>query len=765
MTSKRFITSFVVFILAIALVACGSSDSKKAKFYEKGMELYAKGEYGKAAINFGNAAKIDPQFADAYAMMGQSLMKRMQFKQAFGALTKAVELKADLWDAHVALGNIYLAGRKKDMAWEKVNLVLSKNPNHHEALLLKANCLTSEGRYAEAHQIITSLIDKDPDNNNLYLILATILLREKNLIGAEKALTTLLLKDETNIRGHLLLAQILEHENRLPEAENELKILVSQQPDKDEPKILLAQFYNRTNKKSDAEKILTDMINAKPREMRLHLNLARFYFDNKQYEQMVATLQTVIKDFPGQYAPYDILARYELGQNNKDKAIELLEQYMASAKSGPDILKAKTMLAGIRFYERNFDESMKLVNEVLAENPNDATGHTLKGDLLVAQKDYVGAIAEYRTVIKDEPENTSVLLGLARTHLLNKEPEIAKDTYRSILTINPNTGPALLALGNMALDEKDLDTADRYFSRLLTVAPESPVPYYKKGIVKQLEQKGEEATVLFEKALEANIDYTPALVRSLDPLLQEKNVDEAIQRVERQLKKSPENPSYYIVLGKLYAVKKDYATAEKNFEKAYEINPNSQQALFNLARLEHLKGSPDEALANYEKMRKLNPDDTRIPLLMAMTMEQKGEPKEAAAIYEEILGKTPDSPLAANNLAFYYAEYEPTKENLEKAEKIMAPLLEKFKNEPAIVDTGAWVFYRKGDYKKAADLMTNIQDKIKKVPAINYHVGMIHLGLGDKPTAQEHLKRAVESGEKFPGYEDAQKALSRVSGK
>ena len=477
---------------------------------------------------------------------------------------------------------------------------------------------------------------------------------------------------------------------------------------------------------------------------------------------MAVTLQSAIKDLPKQYAPYDILARYELSQNNKDTAVNLLQQYMANVKSGPDILKAKTLLARIRFSERNFDESMKLVNEILAENPNDMAGHALKGDLMVTKKDYVGAIAEYRTVLKDTPENIPVLLALARTHLFNNEPQIAKDTYRNILTINPNTGAAILALGNMALAEKDLDLADRYFSRLLSVAPDSPVPYYKKGIVKQLEEKGDEATDLFEKALEANVDYAPALVQTLDPLLKEKNLEEAIERVNQQIEKSPNNSSYYIVLGKLHAIKKDYTAAEKNFEKAYELNPNSLQALHNLAQVEQLKGSTDEALATYEKMRQINPDNARIALLTAMALEQKGEHKRAVAIYEEVLAKEPDSPLAANNLAYYYAEYEPTKENLEKAEKIVAPLLEKYKNDPAIMDTVAWVYYRKGDYKKALDAMAGIEDKIKDAPTISYHMGMIHLGLGDTDTAKKYLKSAVESGERFPGYDDAEKALLQL---
>jgi tetratricopeptide (TPR) repeat protein len=477
---------------------------------------------------------------------------------------------------------------------------------------------------------------------------------------------------------------------------------------------------------------------------------------------MVKTLETAIHDMPDKYAPYEILTRYELGKRNKEKAMEILNQFIAKIKRGPDFLKAKVFLAGIYYRDRKPDAAMKLVEEVLKENPKDVTGLTLKGDILVSKKDYAGAISEYRTVLGEQPENIPVTLGLARTHILNKEPAIAKDIYKKVLDKNPNVREALLAMGNMALEKKDLNEADKYFSLLLKLAPKSPVPYYKKGIVKRLEKKTAEAESLFEKSLEANVDYTPALIQSLDPLLKKKKLNEAISRVRQQIKKTPGNSDYYILLGKLYTIRKDYSNARKNYEKAFEINPNSQQALFNLGRLEQSRGSLDKALANYQKMRALDPDNPRIALLVAMTFEQKGEHKKARDIYEEILDRNPEVPMAANNLAFYYCEYEPTKKNLARAEKFIAPLLEKFKDVPSLVDTGAWVYYHKGKYEKARDLLLSIDEKARNIPAINYHMGMIYLGLGEKDKAKSYLQSALKDNKDFPGQQKAEKAMEKL---
>jgi len=57
---KRGIFVGTVFALALAvLTSCGGPEQKKLKFYNKGMELYQKGDLVKAKLEFKNAVQID----------------------------------------------------------------------------------------------------------------------------------------------------------------------------------------------------------------------------------------------------------------------------------------------------------------------------------------------------------------------------------------------------------------------------------------------------------------------------------------------------------------------------------------------------------------------------------------------------------------------------------------------------------------------------------------------------------------------------------
>ena len=104
----------VALLAIIALVAgCSGPEDKKMKFFNKGQTLFEKGDYTKARLEFRNALQIDPKFDRAHYMLGMVELKEKNLQRAFGALSKAVELNTDFYDAQVALGNVLLMGQEK----------------------------------------------------------------------------------------------------------------------------------------------------------------------------------------------------------------------------------------------------------------------------------------------------------------------------------------------------------------------------------------------------------------------------------------------------------------------------------------------------------------------------------------------------------------------------------------------------------------------------------------------------------------------------
>jgi tetratricopeptide (TPR) repeat protein len=115
---------------------------------------------------------------------------------------------------------------------------------------------------------------------------------------------------------------------------------------------------------------------------------------------------------------------------------------------------------------------------------------------------------------------------------------------------------------------------------------------------------------------------------------------------------------------------------------------------------------------------------------LAGIREQQQDYEGAIAIYEKVLEKQPGNAISTNNLAALLADHRSDEASLAKVIELSAKL-EKA-NQPAFLDTAGWVYYRKGDYDKAPEILQNVVEKTPKVPVFQYHLGMVYYKQGNK---------------------------------
>ena len=129
------------------------------------------------------------------------------------------------------------------------------------------------------------------------------------------------------------------------------------------------------------------------------------------------------------------------------------------------------------------------------------------------------------------------------------------------------------------------------------------------------------------------------------------------------------------------------------------------------------------------------------------------------ASYKKALSIEPDQAVASNNLAYLMTE---TGGNLDVALSLAQTARRVMPNSPDTADTLAWVYYQKGNYDSARDLL---EDTLKTAPdnaSIHYHLGMIYSKLSDKANASLHLKKAAALAPNTQTAKDADKALSLI---
>jgi Tfp pilus assembly protein PilF len=121
------------------------------------------------------------------------------------------------------------------------------------------------------------------------------------------------------------------------------------------------------------------------------------------------------------------------------------------------------------------------------------------------------------------------------------------------------------------------------------------------------------------------------------------------------------------------------------------------------------------------------------------------------------------TPLARNNQAYLIAEYEPTPENLTRAQKLISQTLEDFPEDPSFLDTMGWVLCKQGNFVEARTYLEKALDKAQNQPVVLYHLGWCEAKLGEAAAARENLRKALDSTIKFPQREEAQKLLESLS--
>jgi tetratricopeptide (TPR) repeat protein len=149
-------------------------------------------------------------------------------------------------------------------------------------------------------------------------------------------------------------------------------------------------------------------------------------------------------------------------------------------------------------------------------------------------------------------------------------------------------------------------------------------------------------------------------------------------------------------------------------------------------------------------------------LSLAQIYAQTNEFKKAIDVYEKVLEKQPNLWVAANDLAFLLSEHSTSKKDLEKALKLAGQAQKLRPEDPAVMDTMGWVYYKQGDSNRAADLIAKALSKNPDNPVIMYHLGMAYYKLGRMNEAKEQLKKATEAKEDFFGKDEARKTLGKM---
>jgi len=298
---------------------------------------------------------------------------------------------------------------------------------------------------------------------------------------------------------------------------------------------------------------------------------------------------------------------------------------------------------------------------------------------------------------------------------------------------------------------------------LTKTSPENPAGYYRLGLLYRMQKDYGTAMTNFEKAISINPRLMDVFTNIVLLYAGDKKFDKALRMCDQQLKRVSESPAsmaiIYNIKGGIYLSQGKKADAEKAFKKGLEKNPNLMRAYYALARIYLMDKKEDKAIEQYKVILEKNPMQAGPHMLLGTIYDMQKKFDLSEKHYRKALEINPRFAPAANNLAYLLAEH---KNELNVALGFAREARKLLPNDPGVMDTLGWIYYKKELYDGA---ILELEDSAKKLPenaTVRYHLGMAYYKKGDKDRAREELKKALELNKNFEGADEAKKVLSEL---
>ena len=276
-------------------------------------------------------------------------------------------------------------------------------------------------------------------------------------------------------------------------------------------------------------------------------------------------------------------------------------------------------------------------------------------------------------------------------------------------------------------------------------------------------KNGAKAQEILEQGQQHNPESEPLLVALVQSYIRTGNTDSALTLAKAAVERNDQNAFAQNILGFVHIARKEYTRGEQRLRQALSLNPLSAGIHNNLAKLFMLQGKKDEAEQQLRDAIKNNPEEKKTYLTLALLYQKGREFKKAMAVYREALARDAAFGLAANNLAFLISESPDSQENLSEALTLAQNSLEGRPQDPAMLDTLGWVYFRMGEYQKALVPLEQALDLAPEADIILYHMGMLLHKTGRLQEAREKLRKALAGEADFIGRQEAEKVLRSLT--
>ena len=741
-------------VILVAVSCSRNPEVAKREYLEKGNAYFAQKKYAEAIIEYRNAVQVDPKFGEARRRLADAYLQTGDAPNGYREYVRAADLMPDDTEVQLTAGGLRLVARQYEDAKGVADRVLAREPKNLRALVLRANAIAGLNNLEQAVGQIEEALKIDP-SSELYTNLGGLELKRERFQEAEEAFRQAVQADPKSVRAHSAFGSFYWATNRRAEAEAQFKRAVELQPTDPLANRTLALYYLTSNRLADAEKPL-QVISQTAGDVNARLALADYYLLARRTAEGIKVLDEAAKTKDGAVPAKTRLAAIAYMQGRRDEAHRIVDGILSTNGSDAQALLVK---ARFLFLEQKLEEAAQRAKEATTSNPRSAQGFYLLGEIYAAQGKVDDATRAFGEVLRLNPRAAAATIQLSRIQLAAGDEEAAVRLAEQSVQSAPGASDTHYALARALLARGDLARADTELALLERRYPNSATLDTLRGYLHIQKKEYSKARQAYDRAQRHDNNSIHAVTGLVALDLLDKKPDAARARAEARLAQAPGSPAALLLAAKTYGAVHDLPKAEESLRKIIQLNPADILAYGMLGQLYYAQRRVGDAIAQFEALVQREPTSVPGHTMLAILLGRQGRIEEAKLRYQRVLAIDPRAAVAANNLAWLYAEKG---ENLDGALQLAQTAYAQEPDRPQVCDTLGWVYQKKGLPKLAIPPLRQAVDKDPGNPAYPYHLGVAYASAGERDAAREALERSLTVSSSGPDAEQARRLLATL---
>ena len=748
----------VLGILALLILAACSRDpaARKQQYVASGDKYVSEGKLKEAVIEYRNAVQIDPSFGEAHLKAGEAYARLGDSSNTLQSYVRAADSLPKDAKVQVTAGTYLLASGRLDEALKRADAALALEPDNIQAHILKGNALGGLDNLDRAFGEMEEAIRLDPTRAPSYSEMGFVQMARGRRGEAEEAFRKAVALAPRDVGTRLAYGTFLWSQGqRASDAEAQFLEALKIDPDHEGLNRAYSVFLLTTGRMAQAEPYLKKVA-ALSNTPAAQLSLADYYLSSNRASDAIAILKPMAEGDRKIGAARARLARALALTGDRAAAYAMVDTIL---KDDPKDGQVHLLKGQLQYEDRRVDDALASLQAAATADPTSAITQYTLGQIFASRGDRAGAERAFQEALKLNPRASAAQVALSSLQLQAGKTSDALKTVENAVANQPQSFEVRIGLVRTLIAARDYARAERELGGLLRARPDAADVYLQYGVLNAGKRQLPEARAAFTRAL----SLAPGSVEALGGLvaldLANRDGAAARARLASELEKPNPQPDLLVLAGRTYAVLRDFPAAEEVLRRVISGNPSFLPAYSMLAQVYLAQKKTGEAQQEFDRLAARDSRPVGALTMAGVLLQQQGDQAGARQRFEKVIALDPRAPVAANNLAWMYAE---SGQNLQQAIKLAEAAAEAMPDRADVLDTLGWVYFRNDLPGLAVPPLTRAVAKDARNPSYFYRLGLAQRLAGDPASARRSLQKSLELNPQHPGADEARRVLTAL---